>query len=93
MSTDIDIPARFNYTRSERLGGVQILVDFENGYQASVINNQHSYGVELAVMLDGDLCYDTPVTDDVLGWLTPESLADALTQIEALPPVYKPVSA
>ena len=32
------------------------------------------------------LCYDTPVTSDVEGYLTPEKVTELLQQIEALPP-------
>lgn len=69
-----------------RLGGIQLILKFPNGYGASIINNSMSYGVELAVLDDdGDLCYDTPVTDDVKGHLTPVTLDATLNQIMALP--------
>ena len=63
--------------------------DFPNGYGASVINDGygHEQGLyELAVVgPDGKLNYDTPVTSDVLGWLSEDAVAEALDQIEALP--------
>lgn len=77
--------------------GVKALVFFDNGYCASVIRVYHSYGqdeglYELAVGLktgegvdDWDLCYDTPITDDVIGHLTEERVTELLQQIEALP--------
>jgi hypothetical protein len=66
-------------------GGVHYVITVPNGYGASVINHPHSAGVELAVVgRDGALNYDTPVTGDVLGWLTPDLLADALGQVAAL---------
>jgi len=48
---------------------------FSNGYGASVVRNEMSYGheggyFELAVIKDDKLCYDTPITSDVIGWLT-----------------------
>lgn len=67
---------------------------YPNGYGASVINNPFSYGnedglYELAVLKgtadDYDLCYDTPITVDVLGWLTPRDVAETLKKIQALP--------
>jgi hypothetical protein len=72
-------------------GGGQILYTFPNGYGASVVRHSFSYGgssgrFELAVIgPDNRLCYDTPVTDDVLGWLDPEDVERALLQIKNLP--------
>lgn len=72
--------------------GIQVIIRFRNGYGASVINCDMSKGVELAVVKffgphedDWDLCYDTPVTSDVIPYLTPESLAQALQEIVDLP--------
>jgi hypothetical protein len=68
-------------------------VQFANGYGASVIIGDHSYGgsdglYELAVLdKDGSLTYDTPITSDVLGYLTPKDVTSLLQQIAALPPV------
>lgn len=73
------------------LGGEHKVYFFKNGYGASVVNNQYAYGgLELAVMRwtsrdDWDLTYNTPVTDDVLGYLTPETLQEALEAISVLP--------
>lgn len=69
--------------------GIQARVDFENGYGASVVRHDNSYGgkdglYELAVLKDGDLCYDTPITSDVLGFLTEAEVSIYLTQIEQL---------
>lgn len=88
---EIELPDRYApIYRDTPLGGQQILLHFHNGYGASVVNSEYSYGVELAVIiwtddLDYSITYDTPITDDVLGHLTPETLEEALTAIEALP--------
>lgn len=80
----------------ESNGGRQVLHQFENGYGASVIQGPYSYGgdeglYELAVIVwEGEtygLTYDTPITSDVLGYLTPEEVDEALARIEALPEV------
>lgn len=69
----------------------QTIHRFDNGYGASVVSNDMAYGgLELAVLrfpTESDryeLCYDTDVTDNVIGWLDDEKLADLLTQIESL---------
>lgn len=74
--------------------GVQAVVSFENGYGVSVIRGEYSYGgrdglYELAITKtreDGgwDLCYDSGLTEDVEGYLTPEDVTSWLKRIEAL---------
>jgi hypothetical protein len=71
-------------------GGVQHKASFPNGYGASVVRHSFSYGNEsglweLAVLKDDSICYDTPITDDVLGHLTEAEVNEILDQIEALP--------
>lgn len=63
------------------LEGIQKIYRFPNNYGASVIKNYMSYGFEqdkweLAVVKfygedneDIDIAYDTPITNDVIGWL------------------------
>ena len=63
---------------------------FSNGYGASVILNEVSYGhshgaFEIAVLNKDKLCYCSPVTSDVLGWQEFHEIADVLNRIEALP--------
>jgi len=56
--------------------GYQLLYKFDNGYGASVVKHDFSYGgskglYEIAVLdEEGHLCYDTPITSDVIGHLT-----------------------
>jgi len=64
--------------------------DFKNGYGVSVIKAKGSYGYEqglheIAVFKDGDLCYDTHITDDVLGSQTEDQITEVMRQVEALP--------
>lgn len=64
---------------------------FANGYEVSVIRHKYSYGYdqglyELAVCdRAGDICYDTPVTDDVCGHLTESDVTELMQKVEALP--------
>lgn len=72
-------------------GGTQRRYLFPNGYGASVVCHEWSYGGsrglwELAVTDDaGRLVYDTPVTNDVIGYLTESDVETHLDAIEALP--------
>ena len=65
-------------------------VMFNNGYGVSVIIGPHTYGgedglYELGVLgKDGKLTYDTPVTDDVKGYLSEEGVTQLLKQIQNL---------
>jgi len=70
--------------------GIRATIKFDNGYGASVIRTEHSYGgaaglYELAVLdKDGEISHNTSVTGDVLGWLKEDDVTEALQKIEAL---------
>ena len=72
------------------MGGVQATEKFDNGYGVSVVKTPYSYGgkdglYELAVLnTDGHLTYDTPITDDVLGFLTEKDVTEVLIKIQQL---------
>lgn len=68
----------------EMYDGHRQVVNFANGYSASVVNHRYSRGLELAVMHDGEIVYDTPITDDVLNYLTEAELNQALRGIAGL---------
>ena len=63
---------------------------FDNGYGASVVKHDFSYGgkmglYEIAVLdSTGKLCYSTPITDDVIGWATEDKVLDTLHRIKML---------
>ena len=63
---------------------------FDNGYGASVVVGPYTYGgedglYELAVLdSNGKLCYDTPVTGDVEGYLSEDDVTKLLEQIQNL---------
>ena len=75
--------------------GIQAIHFFPNGFGVSVVRNDiMSYGAkeglyELAV-LEGDeedwrLTYDTPITNDVVGWLTLEDAEKLADDVKNLP--------
>lgn len=74
----------------EIFGGVQYEFKFKNGRGASVIRNKGSYGFssglwELAVLnSDDQIDYNTPITDDVVGFCSAQKIRSLLTQIQAL---------
>jgi hypothetical protein len=70
--------------------GVKCKMVFENGYGVSVVCHTHSYGsknglFEIAVLgKDGDLTYVTPVTNDVIGYLSREEVTKIMEQVQEL---------
>lgn len=70
-------------------GGTVASHTFPNGYGASIITGEHAYSsedapYELAVLHNNEITYDTPLTDDVLGYLTEDEVNEYLLKIEAL---------
>lgn len=63
---------------------------FPNGYGASVVSHQYTYGgkeglFEVAVLdRHGDLTYTTPITNDVLGYLSFAEVGETLEAISQL---------
>jgi len=69
--------------------GIRAEVQFANGYGASVIRGHGTYGgdqglYELAVTQGDNLTYHTPITDDVLGFLSEADVTKTLADIEGL---------
>jgi hypothetical protein len=70
-------------------GGVQALIAFDNGYGASIVQTEFTYGgkdglYELAVFKNGHITYDTPITNDVIGYLKEEEVSKIMEQIQLL---------
>ena len=70
--------------------GKKARMSFDNGYGVSVVSHTYSYGgkkglYEVAVLgSDGDLTYDTPVTNDVIGYLSEKGVSDVMKQVQEL---------
>lgn len=82
-----------NFEPHPKWDGVQARHFFDNGYGVSVIKSSHSYGgseglYESAVLKgleeDWKICYDTPITDDVIGHQTEEEVEVLLYEVENL---------
>jgi hypothetical protein len=75
--------------KSKLEGGIQYEYSFPNGYGASVIKTTYSYGGnaglwELAVLYQGEICYTSGITEDVIGHLTSKDVKSLLEQIYAI---------
>ena len=72
------------------MNGVAARIMFENGYGVSVVCHSFSYGgknglYELAVLdTDGEITYETDVTDDVMGHLTHDNVTETMAFVQAL---------
>lgn len=92
--SDLNFQPHSNYPDT----GIAARHFFPNGYGVSVVrfttpSGFGSYGseeglYELAVLQGVDenwnICYDTPITDDVLGYLTEEQVDSLLKEVEKL---------
>lgn len=86
------------YSERSLHDGVQRLYRFENGYGASLVRHSGSYGGskglwEIAVIkwtdqyefgFPWDLCYSTPITKDVIGYLKEDQVNTILSFIKKL---------
>ena len=71
------------------LGGSHAVINFKNGYGASILVGKRFYSngidtYELAVLKDGRLCYDTYITNDVIGRITKDEVTALMIQIQSL---------
>jgi hypothetical protein len=80
---DLDFKAHPNWD------GVQALMNFDNGFGVSVIMSEYSYGgkhrlYELAVMDKDGICYDSGITDDVIGELHNLEVTELMKKVQNL---------
>lgn len=74
---------------SAGIGGERAVIKFDNGYQASIVRGGRFYtdnGTHEIAVLDknGAITYDTPITDNVLGYLSDEQVEQAFKDISEL---------
>lgn len=70
--------------------GRHAVLEFDNNYGVSVLLGElfYSNGIdtyELGILKNGYLCYDTSITDDVLGYLTKDEVTKIMERIQKLP--------
>ena len=88
MKTFKDVVFKTNPMGAEY--GIVSRTEFDNGYGVSVVKHEHSYGgdkglYELAVLgNDGQITYDTPITNDVIGYLREIDVTDVMEKIQQL---------
>jgi hypothetical protein len=82
-----------NFQEFKFKDGVQAIHFFPNGYGVSVVKHPGSYGFEYdlyeVAILKGteksfDLCYDTPIADDVLGHRDENDIEIIMEEVQAL---------
>lgn len=95
LASVVDEVARFGRVPDKSMNvfdGHRFEFQFENGWGASIIRHSGSYGGrqgrwELAVLdSTGEIRMDTPITGDVVGWLTEPEVLTLLDNIELLAP-------
>ena len=80
----------FRPHRNSVMSGVQSIMMFDNGYGVSVIKTPFSYGgdrgkYDLAVLDSGEnITYNTPVTEDVLGYLSEKDVTRYMIEVQKL---------
>lgn len=87
--TDLKFEAYSKMSMPNFIGHKQAKLAFENGYEVSVLfgNMFYSNGIdtyEVAILLDGNLCYNTGITDDVIGYITADEVTDIMKKVQAL---------
>lgn len=75
--------------RKEWMEAKHAVMRFDNGYGISVVkgNMFYSNGIdthEVGILKEGVLCYDTPITDDVIGYVNADEVSNIMKQIQEL---------
>jgi len=99
MKETLKLVTNFDVTNFDKLQFVernsfsnmkQAIVEYANGYGASIIIDDNSYGglaglYEIAVLgKNGEIVYNTPITNDVLGYLSEQEVTETLIKIKNL---------
>ena len=86
FKVSVALPHTMTLSERPELGGLQKIFEFPNGYGASVVIHDFSYGLELALLdKDHNIIQHPDITDDVAGFLNVDSCNDLLEKIARLP--------
>ena len=66
---------------------IQAIINFDNGYGVSVVRGKYFFycndnTYEVAILKDGNLCYDTPIASDVLGYQTKDQITKIMKELQ-----------
>lgn len=68
----------------------QAIMHFPNGWGLSVINGDFAYSYpgtyEVAILNNNVIDYSTEITDDVLGYQTPEEITEIMKELQGMKP-------
>lgn len=72
----------------------QAEMNFDNNYGVSVITGKGAYTnatkpYEVAVLYNGEICYDSGITDDVIGYCGKKRVTEIMKQVQELNPKIK----
>ncbi len=89
LKIDNDLKKYLVFASNDFMGGLAYKFRFPNNYGASVVKHRGSYGnrddlFELAVMYRDELNYNTPITNDVLGYIGNKEVMKTLREIMKL---------
>ena len=86
FKVSVALPHTMTLSERHDLGGCQKLFDFPNGYGASVVVHDFSYGLELALLdKDHNIIQHPEITEDVCGYLNVRGANCLLEKIAKLP--------
>lgn len=71
----------------------QAHMEFANGYEVSVVYDTLFFSIpqntyELAVLKEGELCYDTYITENTIRGLTQDEVSDYMIKVQKLESIY-----
>lgn len=65
---------------------IQAIINFDNGYGVSVVRGKYFYcndnTYEVAILKDGDLCFDTPIASSVLAYRTKDQITKIMKKLQ-----------